>query len=111
MFGKFASWLKSLGERRRLGRDIAPESFRELAKELTDLADVAEKLWPAKPKLQEKIGKIRSEMAQLDRLAAKPEFRKLSIERRTALRKSLMHSRDQLMETVQTAPSPTDRLQ
>ena len=39
-------WLK-YQDRKRLMQEIAPRSFRELAREMRDLADVAERLLPA----------------------------------------------------------------
>mgnify|MGYP001348845368 CR=1 FL=1 len=100
-----------LVERRRIAREIDPQAFRILAGELRDLARVAERLWPRSHKFYIKIKRIQSEMEQLDQLASRPEFRRLSPEKRLRLRESLIQSRDQLLETVQTAPSPTSRLQ
>lgn len=108
-------WFKSkwqgLQRRRKVAREIHPEAFRRLATELRELARVAQQLWPQENKFSERIRGIQSEMEQLDKLAAKPEFRRLSPEKRLQLRQSLIESREQLMETVQTAPSPTARLQ
>ncbi len=98
-------------ERRRIARQIEPESFRTLARELRDLAVIAQRLWPRQHKFYAKIKRIQTEMEQLDKLASKPEFRRLSPQKRMQLRESLIQSRDQLIETVQTAPSPTSMLQ
>lgn len=109
------AWLKkqlaAYKEQRKLSRQIDPESFRSLARELRDLAQLAERLWPTQHKFYAKIKRIQAEMEQLDRLASKPEFRRLSSQKRLKLRESLLQSRSQLMETVQTAPSPTQTLQ
>ncbi len=109
------TWLqkkyKEFLERKRFAKEIDPESFRILAQELRELALVAERLWPVHHKFHTKIKRIQTEMEQLDRLASKPEFRRLSAQKRLQLRQSLIQSREQLIETVQTAPSPTATLQ
>jgi hypothetical protein len=103
--------IKEYRERRRFAREIDPESFRVLARELRELASVAERLWPRQPQFHSKIKRIQTDMEQLDRLTTRPEFKRLSAQKRMQLRKSLIQSRQQLMETVQTAPSPTATLQ
>jgi hypothetical protein len=96
---------------RRLARQIDPETFRNMACELRELAQVAGQLWPDEEKFQEKLKRIRTDMEQVDRLASRPEFKRLSPQKRMQLRDSLVQSREQLLETVQTAPSPTTMLQ
>lgn len=103
--------IKEYRERRRFAREIDPESFRVLARELRELASVAERLWPQQPQFHSKIKRIQTDMEQLDLLTTRPEFKRLSAQKRMQLRKSLIQSRQQLMETVQTAPSPTATLQ
>lgn len=113
--GKFTRWLHSkiqdFLDKRKFATEIAPESFRDLAQELRELSLAAERLWPQQHKYYARIKQIQSDMEQLDKLAARPEFRMLSAQRRLQLRKSLIQSREQLLETVQSAPSPTARLQ
>ena len=108
MKGWLGRLMQGLRERRRLAGEIDPASFRTLARELRELAELAERLWPQHPKFLAKIKRIQSEMAQLDELTARPEFRRLSTEKKLLLRESLIQSRDQLMETVKTAPFPGD---
>lgn len=103
--------IREYKERKRFAREIDPETFRTLARELRDLARIAERLWPRQHKFYAKIKRIQSEMEQLDRLASQPEFKRLSAQKRLQLRQSLMQSKEQLIETVQTAPSPTATLQ
>lgn len=109
------AWLRAMlaqrRDKKRLDKEINPESFRHLSLELRELASLAERLLPRDHEFYIKLKRIQSEMRQLEDLAAKPEFRRLSPEKRLELKKSLIQSRDQLMETVQTAPSPTDTLQ
>lgn len=103
--------LDALRERRQLDRELTAESFRDLARELRELAGLCRALWPRQHAFQERIKRIMDEMEQLDRLAATPQFRRLSSQKRLEIRKSLLHSRNQLMETVQNAPAPTTTLQ
>ena len=60
---------------------------------------------------QAKIKRIQLEIEQLDQLIKQPEFRKLPPEKRLERRKSIIQSREQLIETIHTAPSPTATLQ
>jgi len=103
--------IDSLRDRRRLERELTAESFRDLARELRDLAGVCHALWPRQHAFQDRIKRIMDEMEQLDRLVATPQFRRLSPQKRLELKKSLLQSRSQLMETVQNAPAPTTTLQ
>ncbi len=109
------AWIKNkwrkYQERKRLMREIAPKSFQELAREMRDLAEVAERLLPNEQTTHAKIKRIQSEIEQLDRLIMQPEFRKLPPEKRLERRKSIIQSREQLIETIHTAPSPTATLQ
>jgi hypothetical protein len=107
MFGWLGrSWKKLLG-RRRLLRQTNAQAFRDLSRELRDLAEVAARVWPETPSFQKKIQNIRDEMDQLDDLTSKPEFRMLSLKKRLDLRDSLIMSKTQLMDTVSTAAPPT----
>ncbi len=109
------AWIKKkwneIMERRRLARDIDPEALRELAHELHELAVLAGKLWPGQHEFRGDIRRIQSQMEQLDRLTARPEFKQISPGQRLQLRKSMIRSKAQLIETVQTAPTPTTTLQ
>ncbi len=107
----FARMIQEYKDRKRFAREIDPKAFRILAGELQDLACVAERLWPRQHKFHAKIKRIQSEMEQLDKLASQPEFKRLSAKKRLQLRQSLIQSKEQLIETVQTAPSPTATLQ
>ena len=109
------SWLKktiqNYQDRKRMERSIHPEVFKEIAREMRELADIAERLWPRQHKHYAKIKRIQAEMDQLDRITAKPQFKRLSVKKRLQLKESLISSREQLIETVQSAPSPTSTLQ
>lgn len=110
-----SEWLKNkiteLKRRRALARQIDPEAFKELSTELRDLADKASKLWLEEPRFQARIKRIKVEMEQLEELTSKPEFKRLSPKKRMELRQSLHHSREQLLESMYQASSPTERIQ
>jgi len=109
------AWIKrlyaSLASRRRVVRDIQPQAFQNLSREMRELAEIACRVWPDEPSFQSRIKSIQEEMDQLDELTAKPEFRMLPLQKRVELRESLLHSKTQLMDTVSTAPPPTTRPQ
>lgn len=115
MFARPRQWLRrkldAIKERRRLERELTAESFRSLATELKELAGLCRTLFPMQHAFQARIQKIMMDMEQLDKLAATPQFRHLSQEKRLELRQSLLQSKSQLMETVQNAPVPTSTLQ
>lgn len=110
-----SDWLKNkideLKKRRALARQIDPEAFKELTADLKDLADKASKLWLEEPRYQARIKRIKAEMEQLEELTGKPEFKRLSPRKRMELRHSLFQSREQLLESMHQASSPTERLQ
>jgi len=93
--------------RRKLARDIHPDTFRKLASELAELAEIAARVSPEEAAMQQKAGRIRREMDELLLMTRRPEFRRLTEEKRLELRESLLSSKDQLLKTVSDAPAPT----
>lgn len=108
---KLAGLRERFLRRRDFLRQIRPETFRELAREMLELAGFAERLWPRDHAFQERLRRIQEEMAEVEKLTGRPEFRRLSEAQRLRLRESILKSREQLMETVQNAPTPTTYLQ
>jgi len=108
---RIAALLRRLALQRRLSREIDPRSFLELTAELRDLAEAASKLWQQEPEFQARVRRIKSDMDQLEALAARPEFKRLPAERRLELKKSLADSRQQLLDSMYQAPTPTSTLQ
>ncbi|MCK9240782.1 hypothetical protein [Desulfocurvus sp.] len=98
-------------EARRLARDIDPAVFLAMAGELREIALAASKLWQDDPSFSARARRILEEMDQLERIAQRPEFRRLSPQKRLELRRSLILSRDQLLETMQASPPPTTTIQ
>lgn len=102
------AWLRKkmqgLAEERRLARDIHPETFRTMAAELAELAEVASKVRPEEQAFLLKARRIRQEMLELGRMTKRPEFRMLPSQKRIELRESLLSSREQLLKTLCDAP-------
>lgn len=111
MFAKIIAFFRRLKEQRRLAREIEPRAFLELSSELRDLADTASKLWQLEPEFQARVRRIMSETQQLEALANRPEFRRLSAQKRLEIKKGLIHSRQQLLDSMQQAPPPTTTIQ
>lgn len=86
-------------------------AFHSMAEELRELTRVAQEILPGEHAFQTRVRRIREEMEQLDELARKPEFKRLPPQKRLELKQSLVASREQLIETVRTAPAPTETLQ
>ncbi|QLA15156.1 hypothetical protein [Desulfolutivibrio sulfoxidireducens] len=99
--------LRELAVKRRIARDIHPDSFRALAGELVELADIAARIRPDEHAFQLRVKRIKREMDDLARMTGRPEFRMLPRKKRLELRESLLSSRDQLLKTVSDAPVPT----
>lgn len=111
MFRKLKErWLRFV-KARRLAREVAPATFLSLSAELRELAEAVSKIRHETPGFQPRLERIIREMSQLEELASKPEFKRLSTAKRLELRNSLLSSRRQLLESMQAAPPPTDRLQ
>ncbi|MEW5775066.1 MAG: hypothetical protein AB1916_16225 [Thermodesulfobacteriota bacterium] len=108
---RIRAFLQSLAQKRRLAREIDPQAFLELTAELRDLAEAASKLWQQEPEFQARVRRIKSDMDQLEALAARPEFKRLPAERRLEIRKSLADSRQQLLDSMYQVPPPTTTLQ
>lgn len=108
-------WLKDKIEaykaQRKLAREIDPRAFKTMAKEIRDLAVLASQLSPRNKDMRQLIRNILSEMERLCDLADRPEFKRLSTGKRLLLRQGLIESREQLLESIESAPSPTDTLQ
>lgn len=81
------------------------------AGEIVELSRLAEMLHPEDDEFLTRIRRIRSEMSELQKLAARPEFRKISGERLRNLDKGMALARKQLLDVVRHAPAPTSTLQ
>jgi hypothetical protein len=96
---------------RRFSNELDPGAIRILAHELTELVQIIRKLLPRQHSFQSKLLQIEKEMTELDHLTSQAAFRRLSYKQKLLLRKSLIQSRDQLIEAARSAPSPTNYVQ
>ena len=108
-------WIRTKWEafqgQRRLSSELEPGSIRILAHELAELVQIIRKLLPRQHSFQSKLLQIEKEMTELDQLTSQTAFRRLSYKQKLHLRKSLIQSRDQLIEAARSAPSPTNYVQ
>lgn len=111
MIKRFKSFFKELQERRKYADRINPATIRTLAAELRGLTELAVRTSPRHAVPYERIQRIQMEMDQLLELVSRPEFTRLSAQRRLELHEGLIQSRELLIESVQTTPAPTTRLQ
>lgn len=108
-------WIKDKIEtfkaQRKLAKQVDPRNFKEMALEIRDLALLSAQLGPVNHDMRKLIRNIIKEMDRLSELADKPEFRRLSTGKKLLLRQGLLESREQLLESIESAPSPTSTLQ
>ena len=111
MFGWINDLISRAKYRIRLAKEINPSSFRIMAKEISELADACSQVCQPESDVLKRVEKIKAEMEQLTELTKQPAFKKLSTQRKLELRESLRVSREQILDSMQTAPSPTKLLQ
>lgn len=111
MFGWFKEKIETWKTQRKLTREIDPRNFKQMAQDIRDLALLASQLNPKGRDIQQLIRNVMVEMERLSDLAERPEFRKLSVGKRLLLKQGLKESREQLLESIESAPSPTETLQ
>lgn len=108
-------WIKDKIEgfkaQRKLAKQIQPKNFKRLAQEIRDLAVLASHLNPQGKDIRKLIRNVLTEMDRLSELADRPEFRKLSTGKKILLRQGLQESREQLLDSIESAPSPTQTIQ
>lgn len=111
MIGWFKKKLEDWKAHRKLAKEIDPRNFKKMAHEIRDLAILASQLSPRDKDIQTLIRNVVHEMERLSELADRPEFRRLSTGKRLMLRQGLLESREQLLESIESAPSPTETIQ
>ena len=111
MLGWLKDKIETFKAQRKLARQVDPYEFKKAAREIRDLAVLAVQLNPRERDIQKLVRNILVEMERLAELADRPEFRRLSTGKRLLLRQGLKESRDQLLESIESSPSPTHTLQ
>lgn len=107
----FRKKLEDWKARRQLAREVDPRNFKRMAHEIRDLAILASQLSPRSKDIRSLIRNVVTEMDRLSEMADRPEFRRLSTGKKIMLRQGLIESREQLLESIESAPSPTETLQ
>jgi len=107
----FKEKYESFQAQQKLAKEIQPKKIKELALEIRDLAILAAQLNPKGKDIQKLIRNVLTEMDRLSELTERTEFRKLSTGKKILLRQGLKESKEQLLETIESAPSPTNTLQ
>ncbi|WP_027721401.1 hypothetical protein [Maridesulfovibrio zosterae] len=111
MFGWINGLIFNVKERIRLAKEINPRNFRAMAREISELAEACSQVSSPESDLLSRVERIKGEMIQLTELTRQPEFKKLSVQRKMELRQSLIQSKEQILESMQAAPSPTKLIQ
>jgi len=107
----FKEKIETWKAQRKLARQIDPRNFKQMAEEIRDLAILASQLSPRSEDIRKLIRNVVNEMDRLSELADRTEFRRLSTGKKLLLRQGLLESREQLLESIESAPSPTETLQ
>ena len=96
---------------RKLAAEAHPRNILALTREIREMALVAARVCPDQEGPQARIQAILDETGRLDSLARLPDFKRLPPGKRILLRQGLLQSREQLLESIQAAPTPTRLLQ
>mgnify|MGYP001088803540 CR=1 FL=1 len=102
---------KELRKRHTHAREISPETIRRLADDLSHLAELAERNVPLSRNEACHLHTLREEMRSLADMTERPEFCRLSADRRLALNESLQRSQEKLLASIQAAYSSTEKVQ
>ncbi len=105
------AWLRTQWARfrnaRKLSAESDPTAIAALAEEVGRMAELAFRVGPREKKLLERLRILREEMDRMAELARRPEFHRLPRERRILLRQGLLKSRQQILDGMTSAPTPT----
>lgn len=111
VWGKIEAWLHRYQNWRRQKKRLSIGSFKALCAEINDVAVLSSRLWSEDVLFQQRVGKIITEIEKLDSMLEKRAFDRLPLKKKDELRRQLIHSRQELMHRVETAPCPTERIQ
>jgi hypothetical protein len=98
-------------QRRKRAKELTPAAFEALVEEILELAGMTEKIHAQETTMSIKVTQLHQELIQLQNLLKKKEFKRLSESKRIELKKNLMFSKNQLLETMRSAPPPTNIIQ
>ena len=107
----FRQFLHKWRTKRALNQALSPAAFRSLASEMISLATAATQMENEDKQLKETVTRILREMEDLQELTGQRKFSRLSREKRLMLKKQLLISKKNLIDRLQSASPPTDRIQ
>lgn len=110
-FQKIGRLWREFRKRRRHAHEISPLTIGQLAQELADLAEIVERGPAVSGKEAQYLHILKDEMHSLVDMTRRPEFCRLSADRRLALHHSLHRSQEKLLASVQSIMSSTERIQ
>lgn len=111
LFSSIARLWEELCKRRRYASQIAPTCIGSMALELARLAEQAQVHVTLSSAEAVHLQMLGDEMRQLNGMTERPEFCRLSADRRLALYDSLQRSREKLLASIQSTQAPTARMQ
>lgn len=111
VWGKIEAWLHRYRTWCWRKKRLSIGSFKALCAEINDVAVLSSRLWSEDILFQQRVGKIITEIEKLDSMLEKRAFDRLPLKKKDELRRQLIHSRQELMHRVETAPCPTERIQ
>lgn len=111
IFSRLAELWREFRKRRRYAGAIAPKNIGNMAQELAHLAELARCHAHLSEAEARQLHNLREEMRHLMLLVEKPEFCRLSADRRLALHQSLQRSQEKLLDSIQSTHAPTARIQ
>lgn len=111
LFHNAALVWRELRKRHQHAREISPETICQLADDLSHLAELAERSIPLSPHEACHLHALREEMRSLADMTERPEFCRLSADRRLALNESLQRSQEKLLASIQAVYSSTEKVQ
>lgn len=111
MFNKVLRFWKNLLKRHEQKKQVNVHEFRKIITEVTHLSEIAIEIGSEHNQTMERLKKIRRETNKLSRLVENRKFTKIPHSARLELRKSLLTSREQLVEMINNVPTLTNTLQ
>ncbi len=111
MLKKIMLWWREFVKRRKNADAISPRTIRNMANELEHLAELTSYSQLLSGREARHLHSLREVVRNLKQMVDEPQFCRLSADRRLALHHSLQNSRQKLLDSIQAAESPTERIQ
>ena len=98
-------------QRRKRAKELTPAAFEALVFEILELVAMTEKIHARETTDCIKLTQLHQELIHLQRLLRKKEFKQLSQDKKSELKKNLIFSKNQILEAMGSVPPPTNILQ